>query len=55
MTWSGFKHYPKHGFISLFSYRYYDQLCAIEPKFPFSENQVIDPTHNMYGSELKLN
>uniref|UniRef100_A0A8C5EEH4 Programmed cell death 6-interacting protein n=1 Tax=Gouania willdenowi TaxID=441366 RepID=A0A8C5EEH4_GOUWI len=22
--------------------RYYDQLCAVEPKFPFSENQVID-------------
>ena len=20
--------------------RYYDQLCAVEPKFPFSENQV---------------
>uniref|UniRef100_A0A663M788 Programmed cell death 6-interacting protein n=1 Tax=Athene cunicularia TaxID=194338 RepID=A0A663M788_ATHCN len=23
-----------------FSCRYYDQLCSIEPKFPFSENQV---------------
>lgn len=23
-----------------FFYRYYDQLCSIEPKFPFSENQV---------------
>ena len=28
----------------LFSFRYYDQLCAVEPKFPFSENQVTDWT-----------
>lgn len=28
-------------------HRYYDQLCAVEPKFPFSENQVIAFTANM--------
>lgn len=27
--------------------RYYDQLCAVEPKFPFSENQVSDRTAHL--------
>jgi len=29
-----------HSLFFLFFGRYYDQLCSIEPKFPFSENQV---------------
>lgn len=32
-----------HSLLFLFFFffgRYYDQLCSIEPKFPFSENQV---------------
>ncbi|CAG10008.1 unnamed protein product, partial [Tetraodon nigroviridis] len=28
--------------------RYYDQLCAVEPKFPFSENQVIKRTSHVF-------
>lgn len=37
-----------NNFFFFFFCRYYDQLCSIEPKFPFSENQVrrcIKPLH----------
>lgn len=33
--------------MALSLFRYYDQLCAVEPKFPFSENQVGNLTSHM--------
>lgn len=43
-----FRHVWKHAFnVHVPLFRYYDQLCAVEPKFPFSENQVIKLTSHV--------
>lgn len=49
-----FRHVWKHAFnVHVPLFRYYDQLCAVEPKFPFSENQVIELTPHVFVGWLR--